>query len=124
MINQFRLAGVALLASALLAMTPHAAIAHAKLQSTAPADGARLDAAPKMLTLNFNEAVQLAVLKLSVDGRDIPLKLDRGAAASAQVAVPLPALAAGAYRVQWSALTADDGHVVKGSFTFAVAVAH
>jgi methionine-rich copper-binding protein CopC len=34
--------------------------------------------------------------------------------------VPLPPLAAGKYQVQWSALSPDDGHVVKGSYSFTI----
>ena len=34
------------------------------------------------------------------------------------------ALAPATYRVQWSALTVDDGHVVKGTFSFVVTGAH
>ena len=82
---------------------PLTAVAHAKLLSTSPAAGEQVDAAPKALTLKFNEAVQLAVLKLSADGKDIPVAVDRGAAAAAEVTVALPALAAGTYQVQWSA---------------------
>jgi copper resistance protein C len=119
MVRKLWLAGIAV-----LALAPLAASAHAKLLSTSPAAGAQLDAAPKALTLKFNEAVQLAVLKLSVEGRNVDLSLDRGAAAAARVTVALPALAAGTYQVQWSALTADDGHVVKGSFSFVVAGGH
>jgi methionine-rich copper-binding protein CopC len=44
---------------------------------------------------------------------------DAGASA-AHVAVPLPPLAPGTYQVKWSALTVDDGHVVKGAFSFVV----
>jgi methionine-rich copper-binding protein CopC len=36
------------------------------------------------------------------------------------VTVELPALAPATYHVQWSALTVDDGHVVKGTFSFVV----
>ena len=102
-------------------LLPLAALGHAKLLSTAPAMGAQLAAAPKQLTLQFDEAVQIGVLKLSADGKDIPIELDRGAAAAPKVTVPLPVLAPGTYRVQWSALTVDDGHVVKGTFSFVVA---
>jgi methionine-rich copper-binding protein CopC len=107
-------------------LLPLAALAHAKLLSTAPAADEQLAAAPKQLTLRFNEAVQLGVLKLSADGKDIPIALDRGAAAAAAatVSVALPALVPATYRVQWSALTVDDGHVVKGTFSFVVTGAH
>lgn len=95
-------------------------LAHARLRSTEPAAGAQLEAAPKSLTLTFNERVQVAVLTLVSAGQSIPLSLDRGGPASARITVPLPALAVGKYEVQWSALSADDGHVTKGSFSFAI----
>jgi copper transport protein len=105
-------------------MLPLAALGHAKLLSTSPAVGEQLERPPKQLTLKFNEAVQLGTLKLSADGKDIPLVLDRGAAGAPQVTVALPRLEPGAYRVEWSALTVDDGHVVKGTFSFVVTGAH
>jgi hypothetical protein len=94
--------------------------AHAKLRSTVPAADARLQDAPKSLTLSFNESVRLAVLTLTAGGKDIPLTVDRNAPPAAQVSVVLPALAVGRYVVQWSALSVDDGHVSKGTFAFAV----
>jgi methionine-rich copper-binding protein CopC len=109
---------------ALGGLLPLAALAHAKLLSTIPATDAQLAVAPKQMTLQFNEAVQIGVLKLSADGKDIPIALDRGAAAASKVTVALPALPPATYRVQWSALTVDDGHVVKGTFSFIVTGAH
>jgi hypothetical protein len=114
MTNRFRLA-----AAAAALILPLMALAHAKLLSTSPAAGAELAAAPKVLTLDFNESVKLAVLKVSSAGKDIAVPYDSGASES-HVAVPLPALAAGTYQVRWSALTVDDGHVVKGSFSFVI----
>jgi methionine-rich copper-binding protein CopC len=102
------------------ALLPLAALGHAKLLSTVPAMGEQLAVAPRQITLEFNEAVQIGVLKLSADGKDIPIKLDPGAAGASKVTVALPALAPATYRVQWSALTVDDGHVVKGTFSFVV----
>jgi hypothetical protein len=94
--------------------------AHAKLRSSVPAADARLQVAPKSLTLNFNESVRLAVLTLTAGGKDIPVTVDRNAPAAAQVSIALPPLAVGQYVVQWSALSVDDGHVSKGTFSFAV----
>ena len=96
------------------------ALGHAKLRSTVPAADAQLRVAPKTLTLTFNEEARLAVLTLSAGGQDIPVTVDRGAPAAAQVTVALPALAAGKYIVRWSALSPKDGHVTKGSFSFAI----
>jgi hypothetical protein len=96
-------------------------MAHAKLQSSTPANNAKLTQAPKTLTLNFSEAAQLAVLKLVRDGQEIPVPLDKGAKAGQTFTLTLPALSPGNYTVQWSAMAADDGHVTKGSFTFSIA---
>jgi len=117
----FRLGGLtcgALALGALMLAGP--ADAHAKLRSSVPAADAELAAAPQTLTLTFNGNVRLAVLTLSTAGRDIPVALDRNAAAAPQVSVPLPPLAPGKYQVQWSALSPDDGHVVKGSYSFTI----
>jgi hypothetical protein len=96
-------------------------MAHAKLTSSTPANNAKLTEAPKTLTLTFSEAAQLAVLKLTHDGKEIPVALDKGAKAGQTFTLTLPALSPGNYTVQWSALAADDGHVTKGSFTFSIA---
>jgi hypothetical protein len=114
MSKRFRMA-----AAAAALIFPLVASAHAKLLSTAPSAGAELAAAPRVLTLDFNESVKLAVLKLSSAGKEISVPYDSGASAS-HVAVPLPALAPGTYQVRWSALTVDDGHVVKGAFLFVI----
>jgi copper resistance protein C len=112
----------ALLALAAAGMTLASPVfAHAKLQSTSPAANAQLGVAPKSLTLSFNEDVQLAILKLTAQGKDIPVAFDRRAPAAPQVTVTLPALTAGEYQVQWSVLSANDGHVVKGAFSFVIA---
>ena len=95
--------------------------AHAKLQSSSPAANAVLSEAPKTLTLKFNEAAQLAVLKLVGDGKEIPLAVDKSAAANESFSLPLPGLAPGRYTVQWTAVAADDGHVTKGTFAFSIA---
>jgi methionine-rich copper-binding protein CopC len=99
------------------------AFGHAKLLSTVPAADAQIQVAPKSLTLTFNENVRLAVLTLTMDGKNIPVTVDRNASAAPQVSVTLPALAAGKYQVQWSALSVDDGHVSKGTFSFAIVAA-
>jgi methionine-rich copper-binding protein CopC len=96
------------------------ACGHARLRSTTPAADAELHVAPKTLTLTFNEEARLAVLTLSVGGKEIPVTVDRNAPAAAQVTVALPPLAAGKYLVQWSALSPGDGHVTKGAFSFAI----
>src|ERR1700722_4085979 len=109
-----------ILAAALGLMFCGPAFGHAKLLATVPSSDAQLQAAPKTLSLSFNEKVHLAVLTLSLGVKDVPLTLDRAAPAASQFSVALPQLPAGTYQVQWSALSADDGHVTKGTFSFTV----
>jgi copper resistance protein C len=96
------------------------AFGHAKLLRSVPAADAQLQAAPTSLTLSFNEKVRLAVLTLTSGGKIIPVAVDRAAPDAPQVSVSLPALNAGTYQVQWSALSTDDGHVTKGTFSFVI----
>jgi methionine-rich copper-binding protein CopC len=108
------------LAAAAGLMLSGPAFGHAKLRASVPSADAQLQAAPKTLSLSFNEDVHLAVLTLTAGGKNIPLTVDRAAPASSQVSIVLPPLPAGKYQVQWSALSADDGHVTKGAFSFTV----
>jgi copper resistance protein C len=114
----FKQALLTLSAAAMMSASP--VFAHARLLSSSPAADAQLAAAPKSLTLRFSEKAQLAVLKLTVAGKEIPVALDRGAAPAPELTVALPALPAGKCEVQWSALAADDGHVTKGTFSFVI----
>ncbi len=94
--------------------------AHAKLASSVPASNAEVSTAPTSLTLTFDEEVKLALLKLSTGGKDTPVTVDSAAKAAKTVVLPLPALSPGKYEVHWTAVSADDGHVTKGTFSFTV----
>ncbi len=96
------------------------AIAHAKLRSSIPANNARLTDSPPVMSLRFNEDVQLAMLTLVGGAKDIPLRVDLNAKAAPEVSVKLPPLAPGRYELKWSALSPSDGHVMKGSVSFTV----
>jgi methionine-rich copper-binding protein CopC len=106
------------LCAAVLAMSP--AFGHAKLLSSSPAAGAEITGSPPSLTLTFNENVRLGVLKLTTAGHPVPLAIDPNPATARVITITLPPLTAGAYDVQWSALTPSDGHVVKGRYTFVI----
>ena len=95
--------------------------AHAKLQSSTPADHAQLSTAPKSITLNFNEAAKLALVRLTSGDKEISVPVDKNAKPSESFTLELPGLAAGKYTVQWTAVAADDGHVTKGKFDFTIA---
>jgi hypothetical protein len=96
------------------------AFGHARLLGAVPAPDAELTGPPPSLTLKFNESVRLGMLQLWTAGHEIPLTIDHDAPAASTVTLPLPRLAAGTYEVRWSALTASDGHVVKGVYSFSI----
>jgi methionine-rich copper-binding protein CopC len=112
-------AGALVLAST----TSSAAYAHAKLESSVPKANAIVAPAPTEVRLQFNEPLEMAFSKIKlVDGKGAaiqPLKVDLDKANAKVMVASLPALASGAYRVQWTTLTRD-GHKVKGEFSFQV----
>jgi copper transport protein len=104
-----------------LALWASPASAHAELESSDPADGANLDAAPTVVTLVFSESVRAelgAVRVFDADGE----RIDNGAltVAGATVTVGLqPDVGDGAYIVTYRVVSAD-GHPVRGAVTFTV----
>jgi methionine-rich copper-binding protein CopC len=105
------------------ALLTHAALAHATLQSAAPAQGAQLAAPPKEVMLRFNEKLEGTFSTIQVlDGQGKTVTADKAAVGPADattLTLALPALQAGQYTVQWVAIGAD-GHRRKGSYTFSV----
>lgn len=114
--NSRKLLGLAAIAVALT----QAALAHTALSKSMPEKGSTV-ASPAALTLEFGAEVKLARVQIVPSTGDaLTLKLDRGAAPSKRMVVPVPqALASGQHTVKWRAI-ADDGHVMTGDFTFSV----
>ena len=120
--------GVAATAALLLAAGP--AYAHAKLLSEVPAaeDAAASQPTPSPLTeirLVFSEALNLAFSKIAVTdgaGHEVALGTTALDPADNKVLVaPLPVgLAAGDYKVDWTAVS-DDGHKSSGTYMFKLA---
>jgi copper transport protein len=114
---------VGVLATGALVLAAGPADAHAVLESTAPADGDQLDAAPGQVVLRFSESVStpddgIVVYAGSGDPLDIgePSHPDGDGSA---VAVDLPGLEDGAYVVSYRVISSDS-HPVSGAFTFTV----
>lgn len=109
------------MATATLA-SPFAA-AHASLKSSTPAAGATVTAAPKEITLIFNEKVEEAFSTLTladVEGKPVAANKAKVDAANHTILrMQVPALSAGAYTVSW-AVAGHDGHRRKGDFKFTV----
>jgi methionine-rich copper-binding protein CopC len=110
-------------AAALIALAAGSAHAHARLQSSDPAPSSTLASPPHAIRLQFTEALEPAFSKIvlrDAAGNEVHLpKAVPDKASPAVLAVALPPLAAGGYRVQWTAV-ARDGHTTKGEFRFRV----
>ncbi|WP_409483476.1 copper resistance protein CopC [Arsenicicoccus dermatophilus] len=96
------------------------ASAHSALVGSDPADGATLAAAPRAVSLTFNETVKGQYSKILVtgpDGAQLPVTTS---SAGPTVTASLPAgLGGGAYRVVYSVVSADT-HRISGQITFTV----
>ena len=97
------------------------ALAHAILDASSPSHEQRLATSPRVVRIEFDQAVELvhgALRVLSASGRSQAgpprLTSDGGGVTAA-----LPRLARGGYTVRWQAL-GRDGHVIAGVFTFGV----
>jgi copper transport protein len=98
--------------------------AHAHLERSDPAAGARLNVAPSVIRLWFSEAPELALSTVTlVDslGATVALRAaEQGPDGPRSVQYAIAgALAPGLYRVRWRAVPAD-GHPSSGSFAFRV----
>ena len=105
-------------AVALLAVPSVAA--HSLLLGSSPAAGAVVAVPPGRITLTFNNRVEKALSRVRLvdaTGRPHPLVVAVADGPADSLAATAPALAPGAYRVEWQVLSTD-GHVVRGSFSF------
>lgn len=111
--------------SALLACAAMASVssawAHAALKSASPARDAVITAAPKEISLRFNEKLEAAFSNarlLDSAGREVSAeKASLDAADPSVMKLPVPALAPGRYRVEY-AVVGHDGHRRKGDYAF------
>lgn len=112
-----------LVTTAFLLLAAGPAFAHAKLESSVPANAAIVTPAPGELMLKFSEGLELKFSGVAITGPAGPVT--PGAVAldpkdKATLVVPLPApLPTGTYHVDWHALSTD-GHKTQGSYAFTV----
>jgi copper resistance protein C len=101
------------------------ALAHAKLVSSDPKDGAKLDAPPAKITLVFSEEIGAEKSNFTVtnaSGAKVGEgKLDLNDLDRKTLSGTMDQNAgAGIYTVEWAAYTADDDHTEEGTITFTV----
>ncbi|MDQ6876400.1 MAG: copper resistance protein CopC/CopD [Candidatus Dormibacteraeota bacterium] len=100
---------------------PLQASADATVVSAVPRPGANLASAPAFVALEFSEALNRSLSKADVvtpDGR----RLLSDPAREQEIVIPVSGYQPGAYRVEWVAVSAVDGHVLGGAFNFGVGI--
>jgi copper resistance protein C len=119
-------AGLALVLTLGLFASPRAASAHAHVESSSPAAGSTVEAGLPSITITFDEEISVDASTARLEG---PGGAIAGATASvdranrALMTITTPPLSAGAYNVQWTAVTEDDNGTTNGTLSFTVAVA-
>jgi methionine-rich copper-binding protein CopC len=105
---------------------PSPALAHPTLVSSSPASGAILPLSPTELRLVFSKSVQADLSSVTLSGPAIqaavvlPAPAQPAGFGKVLVTRVLRALPPGIYVVGWRA-AGNDGHAVKGSFSFTIA---
>jgi copper resistance protein C len=98
------------------------ASAHAALVKSNPAANATV-AAPKVISLTFNEALTPAFSGFDMsmsDGMKMKVKTKVSKDKKTITGAPTGKLMAGAYKVNWHAAASDDGHKTTGTLAFTV----
>ena len=107
-----------ILLAGLLVVVAAAALAHSKLGTSVPADGAVLARMPAEIVLTFSKRLRLTRVRMSRDGGRT-VELETAKAFGTRFAIPAKGGGKGAYRIEWRGLAAD-GHAMRGAFSFRV----
>jgi methionine-rich copper-binding protein CopC len=121
-----RFAALLLASGLLMLIAPAATLAHSELDKPTPADKSTVTTPVLQVSGTFTESIKQ-------DGSKLLVKDATGATIAqggvdpgddkVMSASPPDALASGAYTVEWTTISADDGDVARGTWTFTVAVA-
>ena len=112
----------AVLVAVLLGLVATAAVAHARLQKTIPANDSVVNAAPASVMLSFSEAARLTACWLQKENGPKDKISGLSTTPAQQISVPLPRLEPGTYVLSWRVM-GDDSHVLPGQIRFTVAAA-
>jgi methionine-rich copper-binding protein CopC len=103
---------------ALLSMAG-AAWAHARLESSVPANGSTVAKAPAEIILMFSDAARVTAVAITKDGGREEKIAKLPTETATRLTVALPKLADGSYTVDWR-VASKDGHVMNGKVRFTI----
>ncbi|MCY4101307.1 MAG: copper resistance protein CopC [Rhodobacteraceae bacterium] len=96
------------------------ALAHFDIEMTIPDNEAILEEVPETITIQMTNKIRL--IKVEIQHEDhaiIEIDISEYKEFQTEFTLPIESQGAGVYGIFWRAL-GDDGHPVKGSFTFTV----
>jgi methionine-rich copper-binding protein CopC len=124
--HDHRFAALVLASGLLMLIAPAATLAHSQLDTPTPADKSTVTTPVTQVSGTFTESIKQ-------DGSKLLVKDATGATIAqggvdpgddkVMTASPTAPLANGAYTVEWTTISADDGDIARGTWTFTVAVA-
>ena len=101
-------------------LVPATAWAHSQTKETSPSDGAVLTYMPDQIDLTFTDKLRLTKVEARhSEGGTQDIDLGAHKAFATEFTLPLNAMGAGVYEVEWRGLGID-GHAMQGTFTFEV----
>lgn len=99
------------------------ASAHSYPQTTNPQTNARIDGQPAHIAINYDGGITpsgSSMVLLDWTGSPVPTAADPTSGNKQASIHPLSDLAPGPYTVNWTSLSAEDGHTAEGFYTFVV----
>ena len=119
-----RLRAAVLMGSFVVLGLPGSVLAHAELQRAIPADGKTLTDPVTVVTASYSQdlAVNSKLLVKDASGATVATGTVDPGNARRMIARPTPPLGDGAYEVQSTSISADDGDIERVRWTFTVAL--
>ena len=102
-------------------VAPQGALAHSLLVSAQPAPGSRVAIAPGAVVLEFSEPLDPRLSTVTVTDPN-GQRFTGGVTSAEEMRVSLTTNAPGVYMVEWTSVSATDGHHLSGSFELGVQV--
>ena len=106
-----------------LGVSGGSALAHSFPQTTDPQSNARLDSSPAHIGITYDSPIAASgssMLLLDSTGAAVPSVADQTDGNRQTSLQPVTDLAPGPYTVDWTSVSADDGHMAQGFYTFVV----
>lgn len=116
-----RRSGRLILAALMVLVSPTAAAAHASLMRADPPANVILEARPSLLRLSYDEEVAPGLSVISILDRSHFVVAQGGLVTRRDpkvVELPVERLRPGIYTISWKVLSAVDGHITRGAFSF------